>query len=491
MSWFQPHLVWRSLGLGILLSITGLTANSAVAQEAGICPAQLSTTIASIIDRPQFHRARWGILVQLLDRSAHPPTLYAHDAERYFIPASNAKLLTTAAVLDQLGASFRIRTSVYQIDSPSHEITLQVVGRGDPSLTDAELQTLARQIRDRGITQINQLIATDQFFRGDAINPTWEWEDIQAGYGAPVNSLILNQNSIGLTLIPQQLGQPLRVEWDNPAEANHWQIDNRSQTVETTAPEFVDVGRDLSQPTLLVRGQLQVGSASELVSVSIPQPASYFLQHFQQALSSAGIQVDRSVVSPGLALPQASEIAAIESPPLADLLIETNRDSNNLYAEALLRILGVTHAPNADSSLEAGITALTASLTHLGVHPDGYHLVDGSGLSRRDLISPDALVETLQAMARSPNASTYRASLSVAGVNGTLQHRFQNTPLQGKLYAKSGSLNGVIALSGYLEPPNHVPLVISIIVNQLDQPLPEVEQAIDHIVTLLSQLHPC
>jgi len=471
--------------LSIMMLIVTLWLKPAAAQ-AGICPAQLSDKISAITNRSEFRRSRWGILVQTLgDRQ----TLYAQDAERYFIPASNLKLLTTAAVLEVLGDRYTIRTSVYQTNSDN--VVLRVVGRGDPSLTDAELDQLAKQIRDRHITQINQLIADDHYFQGDAINPTWEWEDVQSGYGAPVNSLILNENLIGLTLFPQSLGQPLRVVWDDPAEGTRWQIDNRSRTVAATAEESVQVGRDLERSQLNVRGQLRVGSKPETAAIAITQPSRYFLQRFKQALRQRGIQVAQSFVATELTETQGAEIAAVESEPLAKLIAEVNQQSNNLYAESLLRTLGVTQSPQADSSLDAGLEAMKKALFQLGIDSASYNLVDGSGVSRHNWVTPETLVQTLQGMARSPNSAVYRNSLAVAGRIGSLQNRFLDTPVAGKFQGKTGFVSGSTALSGYLEPPDYSPLVLSILINQFDRPTEEIREAIDEIVILLAQLQRC
>jgi len=469
--------------LSIMMLIVTLWLKPAAAQ-AGICPAQLSDKISAITNRSEFRRSRWGILVQTLgDRQM----LYAQDAERYFIPASNLKLLTTAAVLEVLGDRYTIRTSVYQSDPG----VFRVVGRGDPGLTDAELDQLAKQIRDRHITQINQLIADDHYFQGDAINPTWEWEDVQSGYGAPVNSLILNENLIGLTLFPQSLGQPLRVVWDDPAEGTRWQIDNRSRTVAATAEESVQVGRDLERSQLNVRGQLRVGSKPETAAIAITQPSRYFLQRFKQALRQRGIQVAQSFVATEPTEIQGAEIAAVESEPLAKLIAEVNQQSNNLYAESLLRTLGVTQSPQADSSLDAGLEAMKKALFQLGIDSASYNLADGSGVSRHNWVTPETLVQTLQGMGRSPNSAVYRNSLAVAGRIGSLQNRFLDTPVAGKFQGKTGFVSGSTALSGYLEPPDYSPLVLSILINQFDRPTEEIREAIDEIVILLAQLQRC
>lgn len=481
--------LFRTSTIGLLLAGSWLQAAPAAA-DSPLCPAQLPTAIASVTQQASFRRSRWGILIQTL--SAQPQTLYAQDAESYFIPASNAKLLTTAAALEQLGDQFRVQTSVYPRTQPNSVTSLYIIGQGDPTLTTTQLNNLAQQIRDRSITQVANLIGIDAF-APDAVNPTWEWDDVQAGYGAAANSLILNQNWLGLTLIPQQLGQPLGLAWDDPQQMPLWQVVNRSVTVAADQPEFVQVGRDLSQPIVQVAGQLRVGSAAEPVAVAIPNPGQFFLDQFQQALVHQGVQVNRTVLQTGLPADQqawGAPVAQVTSPPLSALLKEADQESNNLYAEIMLRWMGMKQG-FPESSLNAGLATAKAALTRLGVDPQSYDLVDGSGLSRQNLVSPEAIVQTLQGMAQSPNRSTYRTSLAVAGVSGTLKHRFQGSPVEGKLQGKTGTLRGVVALSGYLNPPNYPPLVFSMLVNQTDLPATQVQQAIDTLINRLIQLRSC
>lgn len=484
-------------------SVPSQEKKSALSPEA-ICPAQLGGGINAILqgrhseiaNRPQFLRANWGILIQTLaSRRDGGSTLYAANHQHYFLPASNLKLLTTAAALHKLGPQFQIRTSVYGVGSNSIA-TLRVQGRGDPSLTDKQLGVLAQQLSRQGVRQVSQLIGKDDYFRGPALNPSWEVEDIQAAYGAPINSLILNQNAVELKLYPQAAGQLLRVEWADPAEAKSWRLENSAIATAATESSFVSVSRDLRQSIIQIAGQLPVNSEPESIAVAVPDPAQHFLRHFRQALLSQQIPVNQIKVAPSSKTIGEPELAAVASPPLSQLLVETNQQSNNLYAESLLRSLGTsrTQASRPETTMnsaELGLAVVKTTLTDLEVNPAGYVMADGSGLSRHNLVSPEALVQTLQAMAKSPEAATYRASLPVAGVSGTLQNRFRNTPAQGILRAKTGTLSGVSALSGYLDGPNFQPLVFSIMVNQSDQPSPVLRQAIDQIVLLLTRLRSC
>lgn len=449
-----------------------------------ICPAQLKTAIDEIINRPQFRRARWGILIESLLPKATKSFLYNHDAERFFIPASNVKLLTTAAALRQLGASFQIRTSVYQIS----EGVLRVIGRGDPSLQNAQLKDLAQQLKRQGIRNIKQLIVDDTYFRSDNINLTWDWQDVQSDYGTAVSSLILNQNAVELTLSPQQIGQPLRVSWADNIASRQWQIENSSVTAVAGTPNSITVTAVLGQPLLQIKGQLATAAEPEIIGLPILNPTQYFLAHFREALVEQGISVAQTSVASNQITAEGKEVANIESPPLARLLLETNQESNNLYAEVLLRRLGVSS--NGDST-ELGLKKVRQTLTNLGVNPESYNLIDGSGLSRQNLVSPEAIVQTLKGMAQTPEASIYRDSLPTAGVNGTLRRRFINTLAVGNLQAKTGTLTGVSALSGYLDIPGFQPLVFSLIVNQSNQSATMQRQAIDEIILLLTRLRSC
>ncbi len=448
-----------------------------------ICSSQLGTAIDAVINRPLFNRGRWGILIQPLSTG---PTLYSRDAQKYFTPASNLKLLTTAAALQELGANFRIRTSIYQNGNG----ILRVVGRGDPSLSDTELQKLAQQLKQKGITKIQQLSADDSYIQGDIVNPTWQWEDVQSSDGVPVSSFILNKNIFSFKLVPQAVGKSLQVLWLDPGEAKQWRIINQSITVPQNQPSYVNVTRELSGTVLRIQGQLTTNSEESLIDLPVVDPNYYFLRRFRTALATEKITLGQTLVVNGGVNQQ--EIAFVESPPLAELLAETNLNSNNLYAEALLRALAVKKLRvKTQTSADVGLEVVKASLTKLGVDPANYILVDGSGLSRRDLVTPEAFVQTLRGMAKTPTAYIYRASLPVAGKSGTLKGRFQGTPAEGIVQAKTGTLTGVVSLSGYMNAPKYEPLVFSIIVNQSNQSATVIRQAIDEVVVLLTQLQHC
>lgn len=224
---------------------------------------------------------------------------------------------------------------------------------------------------------------------------------------------------------------------------------------------------------------------------AVPNPGNYFVGEFRSQLTKVGIQVKSStLVKRTPAPPGEVELAAVVSPPLASLIFETNRESDNAYAEAILKTLGRLQDPTTLNSTASGVAAVRSILTSLGVNSNRYNMVDGSGLADRNRASAEAFVQTLQAMAESPNADVFRRSLAVAGVSGTLSNRFRGTPAQGIVSAKTGTITGVVALSGYVTPPGYAPIVFSVIVNSGNS-ASTVRTSVDSLVVALTRLRNC
>jgi len=455
----------------------------------GICPADLTSTLNRIVTR--IPGARWSVLVQTQGAIGNRFNLYAWNPRTQLAPASNNKIFTTAAALQKLGAQFRLRTVVTGNSTEPNLATVRIIGQGDPSLTTAHMGVLARRLQQRGIRQISLLVGDDTYFRGAAINPNWDTDDTLRGYGAPVNSLMLNQNAINLTLFPQGVGQPLRVQLADPSDTQDYRISNRSLTVSAGQGESIDVYRAGNTRVVNIEGQLRAGSAAEQDAAPINNPGNYLVQKFRNALAAAGITVTQSTLVRSIAAPPGEpELASVDSPPLATLLNETNQESNNTYAEALLKTVGKAQSPNNTDATAAGIAAVKAILAPLGVDASQYTMVDGSGLADNNRATAEALVQTLQAMSINPDANVYRSSLPVAGVSGTLQSRFRNTIAQGRVQAKTGTISGVVSLSGYAAPPNYSPLVFSIVTNS-NASASTVRSAVDELVVTLMRLRRC
>lgn len=452
---------------------------SAKAESAPVCVSQLEQEINQVIRSPEWKRSRWGILVQTLDGEK---TLYDVEGERYFLPASSLKLLTTAAALLELGPQFQIATPIYIQGETPHLERLSLLGRGDPSLSSDQLRQLARELKNQGVESIEELVVEDSYFGDSGINPTWEWSDLYFYYAVTVNSLILDENTVLLTILPQELYKPALLEWSNPTAARQWRVNNRVFSVDTPSTQKLKITGLWGNSELTVEGELPKDGQPQALGLGIPNPNQYFLESVNRLFLVEQIIIGESIV---VAQPVAEDslgkiFTTLLSPPLETIITKTNQESNNLYAEALLKIV----------EQESGKT-IEEILGELGVDPESYRLVDGSGLSRHNSVSPQALVQTLSLMAQSPYGDIYRDSLAQPGNRGTLRRRWLEQEVKPNLQAKTGYLSGVASLSGYLQPLDYDPLVFSIIINQSEQSGQTVERAIDRIILLLTRLRRC
>jgi serine-type D-Ala-D-Ala carboxypeptidase/endopeptidase (penicillin-binding protein 4) len=479
--------VSSSISLGIPLIATPTFAQVSPTSQSQ-CASQLGFAIDKIIGQPLVNTARWGILIQALNNPSSD--LYNRNADQLLMPASNAKLLTTAAALIRLTPQFRKQTPFLASGQAPNLNTLRIVGQGDPTLNDAKLEQIATILQSKGIRSIGTLIGDDSVFQGPLINPTWTWDDVQGGDGLPINSLMLNGNVMVLQLFPQRAGEPLGLKWRAQTPSATITIQNRSTTVNGAVQKLPEVNQQENQ--LEIVGQLSSGSGPEKVDVPVPNPGLAFIERFQGMLAARNIQVGRmSLVNTPIAQSQEWPIAAINFPSLITLIAEGNRNSDNLYAEVLLKLMGSQTPSLGKSYAESGLSVLQQTLTQMGVDSKGYRLLDGSGLSRQNLSSAKAMVQTLQAIAQSPYRTIFRSSLPVAGRSGTLSERFIDTEVQGRLFAKTGTLKGVAALSGYLESPSGSTIVLSILANHPTQSHSVLRRVVDQIVVAIAQAKSC
>lgn len=447
------------------------------------CRNDLPEAIEKIINRPELARSRWGIEIQSLQSGT---ILYSLNGNKFFTPASSLKLLTSAAGLLELGSDYRIRTSLYSIGQPPVLTSLRLKGRGDPTISTEVLKDIVHQLQEKGIKKIENLIIDDSYFPPPSINPTWEWSDVHSYFATAVNSTILNQNTVTLTLFPRKIGQPVKFSWSDAIAARQWQIVNRATTGAADIDYNVEIDRYLGQPTLQLRGELAVNEPADVWDLAVLDPAQYFLESLRSQLAQAGI-----IVTTGIVIDQADhnelerELMRIYSPPMQEIFTAINQESNNLYAEVIGKIL----AKKLD--LSTTTDAIEVTLSKVDLDPNTYVLVDASGLSRQDLITPKTLVETLRIMSQLPEGESYRQSLAVAGISGTLKRRFVNSSVVGNLWGKTGTLTGVGSLSGYMISHQKYDVVFSILVNNSELKSKKIRQAIDEIVVIVNQLDEC
>jgi serine-type D-Ala-D-Ala carboxypeptidase/endopeptidase (penicillin-binding protein 4) len=469
----------------------------------------LRARIAAHVAQARFAPAAWGVKIVSLDTGR---TIFEHNPEKYFNPASNAKLYTAALVLDRLGVDYRIKTSLYSMVRPDASGTLKgdliVYGRGDPTMAARlnggdyfkGIEPLVNQLINARVRRIEgDLVGDESYFTGPPFGSGWEWDDLQAYYGAEVSALTIDDNALDLFVKPaERSGIPCRITTGPPT--SFVSVINRTQTSLKGTESRIVVYRPIGENLIYVSGQLPIDSSGSYSSVAVHNPAGLFVSLLKDALAQRGIAVTGRTrvidwkyreVTP-LHLAKLIELGSIDSMPLGDILRETLKPSQNLYAQLLLLQVGNRGRQGATvilSSLslnppsparkiakmasmndgrtdeEAGIEMMNDFLVQAGVKKGDVLLEEGSGLSRRDVITPAATVALLSYMSRSRWADVYRNALPVAGVDGTLQNRMKGTPAAGNVHAKTGTLRYVHTLSGYVTTAAGERLAFSIMLN--------------------------
>jgi serine-type D-Ala-D-Ala carboxypeptidase/endopeptidase (penicillin-binding protein 4) len=368
---------------------------------------------------------------------------------------------------------------------------LWLVGSGDPSFRSATgLKSLVTQLKNKGVNQINGGIWTLTSRKGEEVAGSWEWSDLQEYYAAIASPFTINENAINWTVSPDTTGKPAIFIWETPELAKDWQVQNQAITGSADSTYSLKVVRPYGQKVLIINGSIPEKSEPELGGVAIPNPEANFLDLLRQELAAQGITISQNIATDiSKRLPPTQDLAIAFSPQLSELIITTNKDSNNLYAELLLRALGDRlHESTPDDSVLGGLITINKYLKSINISPAHTLLADGSGLSRRNLTTPRVIVQLLRSVASDRN---FRKSLAISNVDGTLTNRFKNTSAQGLIQAKTGTLTGAIALSGYAHPQNHREVIFSIIINNSNLPSRELQKYIDAIALLLTRLESC
>jgi D-alanyl-D-alanine carboxypeptidase/D-alanyl-D-alanine-endopeptidase (penicillin-binding protein 4) len=448
----------------------------------------LARQIDQAIDEGGLTKARWGIFVMSLKDGR---VLYSRDGDRLFTPASNMKIYTTAAALDLLGADYRWHTSVYankQIGAGGTiEGDLTLYGRGSPDLSSTSkdgqpsLAGLADQLYQRGIRQVRgDVVGDESYFRGELYALGWQWNDLQWYFGAAPSALSVDANAFEISIEPGgKQGDTATVKLQ--PESDYIHLKNNTATAERNSATTIGINRGLSDNEVRVWGELPTGGRAFTAYLSVHDPALWAATLFKKALTARGIKVDGAArsrdsrVAPNEKFDpqQAFEVAGVDSQTLGEVVRRTNKESNNLYAELILRTLGKERgasAPDPDPRKnrergddEAGAAVISAWLTRMGIDADSLAIRDGSGLSRLDLVTPEATARLLKAMAGTSSAATFHDSLPIAGRDGTLYSRLIQS--RDKVFAKTGTLSYDHSLSGYAVTETGEVLAFSILCN--------------------------
>ena len=473
---------------------------------------QLPARVASIIDRKPLDRAHWAIHV--VD-AATGAALIEHNADRLFIPASNAKLVVAAAAAHYLEPAFRYSTTLETSGDIADGVLrgdLIIRGTGDPTISgryeDDMLdiwEALADSLRVRGIRRIDGgIIADESHWDSDYVRPDWEIYDLLWWYAAPVGALGFNDNAIDFTIAPGAVGAPALITWR--PETDYVAFLNRTTTVAAGSPSTLDFTRIAGTDTVVAYGSIAADAARHTEYFAVDDPGRYTATAFRDVLERSGIAVagrsvrvirgDSSTGVPGGRGSATIDAAAAgdrgsrrvlvthRSVPLPQLIAPVLQTSQNWFAEQLLKTIG--REAGGEGSWSRGLELERRFLVDVvGIDSATFRLRDASGLSAGNLITPRTLVHLLAYMQRTPRLAPALAALPVAGgATGSMRRRLED--LRGRVTAKTGSINNVDSLSGFLTADSGRRVIFAIIANNSGRSSTAMRPVLDDIVRAIS-----
>jgi D-alanyl-D-alanine carboxypeptidase/D-alanyl-D-alanine-endopeptidase (penicillin-binding protein 4) len=511
-----------AIGLAVALAVTTFPKGGGGGGDpSSTCVADLPARIEHILAASSAaSSAYWGVHISS-DRLGE---LVSINANASFVPASNNKLLTASAALKLRGEQFRFVTNASLANAFGGNATLCISPGGDPSLDDDALVNLLARLRSSWSSLGSNFTALALAATPVPPPSSWEYGDLGEYYGALPEPTIVNQNSVTLRVAPGSVqGSPLSISLEDHADAPSFQLINHAvtsaaaaaATAAAAAPPPLEFHYELDPWTLALQlrasGSMSVSAASRNMTFAARAPIALFASHVRSAAAAAGLGELQGWGQAGggsggsggssSAAAAAAELvdrcddpeqrsdeelarAVVSSSPAVELLNKTLLESNNLYAEAFLRALGD------DGSAAAGLAAVRSALGSIGLpQTSGWVMVDGSGLSRHNLVAPRLLVSLLQSMRESALPSL----LPVAGVSGTLEHRMRGTLAEGRIRAKTGTMTGVSALSGYADAVDSDvgQLTFSLIANSAPVSASGLRDAQDEIMVAITSARVC
>ncbi|HEX8514246.1 MAG TPA: D-alanyl-D-alanine carboxypeptidase/D-alanyl-D-alanine-endopeptidase [Allosphingosinicella sp.] len=407
--------------------------------------------------------------------------------ESRFIPASNTKMFTTAAAFATLpgvnepdasgGARVRIETG----RGGPPDIVLE--GRGDarlssrPDCVENCLAALADSVAAR-VRTARDVVGDDSLFPDQRWSPGMSWNNIPTRSGTATSALSLDDNELLMRVVPAAPGQPPKLEL-----MPYYTVDNRAVTIAAGGTTALAFDRLPGERSIRLTGTIAAGAEPELLRLGIDDPAHYAAWRFRSLLGERGVRIvgqvgvrhralrpaDDPTVrngAPAARAPRPEAIAALTPPPLAADIAITNKVSQNLHAELLLRRVGLEAG---SGSIADGLAAVRAMLERAGVPRAAYDFSDGSGMSTYNRVAPRGMIVFLRWASSQPWGSAWRSGLPVAGVDGTLARRFKGTALENRLFAKTGTLNASSALSGYMIAKSGRTLLFSVYANDIPE----------------------
>lgn len=468
----------------------------------GLSPAELFAARAhGILEGAQPGKGDWGVLIA---DARTGQVLFGENADKYFVPASNMKLFTTALALAKLGEGYRFRTTVEAVAAPGADGRIAgpiyLVGRGDPNLSNRRfpyvlkeefdgppekvIAELADAIVAKGIKEISgDVIGDDSYFPRERYPNGWEIDDMVWEYGAAISAIVVDDNTVQLTLTPGEKAGD-RVEATVAPTTLEFVVDNQVVTSAPGAKADLTLRREPGSDVVNLLGTLPEKSAPRKLTLAIQEPALHAAAMLKRLLQDRGVKV--SGTAKALSFPPGppngeTRVVITEhlSVPLGESLKLVNKISQNLHTEMLLR---TTARQNGLWTTPEDLANFPASFyAEAGIPSGDVVQTDGSGLSRHDLVTPRAIVALLEYAQKQPWFSAYFDSLPVAGIDGTLEDRMKNSIAAGRMRAKTGSVEHVRTRSGYADLPNGRRLVFSFMSNNMGSKGHEATDALDSL----------
>jgi serine-type D-Ala-D-Ala carboxypeptidase/endopeptidase (penicillin-binding protein 4) len=454
----------------------------------------LASDLNRIFNAPVMEQGLWGVEVKSLDTGR---VLYALNARKLMMPASNMKIVTLAAAAEALGWDYRFKTTL-ETDAEIQEGALKgnliVRGGGDPTINSREnraralFDQWAAALKAAGITRIEgNIVADASAFDSRGLGQGWSWDYLEAGYAAPSSALEFNENIATLTVRPgAKPGDAAQLELPPSTGLG---LLHHVVTGDPGSPARIAFERVPDSNYLDVTGSIASDASPATREVAVANPPLYFAHALTLALIERGIPVrgipvvfQRSTLLSSL---PRTTIVESPSPPLRDIATTMMKVSQNLYAETLLKALALPGG--AIGTASAGRAAAQKIFEGWGVQPGSYVHADGSGLSRYGFVTADMIVTLLERMHKDPrHHDAFLATLPIAGRDGTISTRLKNTRAEGNAVAKTGSISNVRALSGYVRTQDGETLVFSILANSFTIPAATVNWIADVAVETLA-----
>lgn len=473
-------MYWRGLFLVGFLSMAlpvaaGDTPAPDVAPVAS-SPSGLDALFEPILKDPLFQSAEVAIHVA---NARNGEEVFAYQADRALQPASTMKVVTAAAALRTLGPAYRFSTEIHHDGELSPDGVLNgnlyVRGTGDPTMVLERLWKLVFDLKVQGVREIKgDVVFDDSFMDRNAGIPGWNKEvDAVNGpsYYPPLGALSLNYNTVAILVGPgASSGSAARVELETRSPA--LEVINKATTGGKGSKPWLKVEREVEDRKVkfTVTGSVPMETEVRRYYRTVADATAYFSGAFAEMLKDQDVKVKGRFLA-GKVPRDAEKVLVAQSESLSRILMDTNKQSNNFMAEQVLKTMGaVVHGE--PGTTEKGLQVVASYLSSLGLPSDDYQLVNGSGLARGTTMKPDLLTAVLVDMYNDRKVGAeFQSSLSIGGVDGTLRSRFQRPDEVGRLRGKTGSLNGVHCLVGYLDGADGEVYAFSFLVNDISGPM--------------------